>query len=330
MPTVDLRAQRANYTPPVVDIVMEPEPTPVETTRVPTGDDPFFDVSIRPLISLIDGDATNIAFANGDLQAIVGNRADVGGRYIIAVHGDRYRLVSNRMVVSAYETAIERAQQDPAFPEVFSKLGNPFIHTATPNNGGRMFRSYYYPRTEALLLNTWPVGFEVRLINSYDGTSKTGLIAGARFKYNNMSIPLVQRNSTIRSFGKHTANINLYAIMNAIQGAFTSFQESLGSMRDLIQRPVTQLQINELIDNEPKFAADHVAQAIRSGVRSCSREVGNNWFAVYMALSNWASNTQYMGPASRPNAESIRLRREADIQRIMTRPSFGLVENNHV
>ncbi len=330
MPTVDLRAQRANYTPPVVDIVMEPEPIQTEAPRVPTGEDPFFPVSIRPLISLINPEH-EISHTNGDLQAIVGERGAVEDpAYIIAVHGDRYTLVSNRMVVSAYETAIERAKQNPAYSEVFSKLDNPFIHTATPNNGGRMFRSYYYPRTEAMLLNMWPVGFEVRLINSYDGSSKTGLIAGARFKHNNLSIPLVQRNSTIRSFGKHTANINLYAIMNAIHSAFTSFQESLGSMRDLIQRPVTQLQINELIDNEPKFAADHVAQAIRSGVRSCSREVGNNWFAVYMALSNWASNPQYMGPASRPNAESIRLRREADIQRIMTRPSFGLVENNHV
>jgi len=311
MSIVDLRAQRADYTPPPVQ---QPEPQVVEIVEefvLETGADPFFPVRIAPLISVVNQEATDIRRTNGDLQAVIGQVSDDGYENILAVHGNRYRLITNQTVAQAYDNAVEHALNNNRFSDSFAAMGKPTIENYLGDEGARMIRTYNYPQTSRSLLPDMPVRFEVRLLNSYNGTFKMGIVAGAR-TYGTHSFSLVWGNTTVQQFGKHTAGINLHNIISRIHEAYTSYVQECESVKPIEQLPITSDTAQNLIMNNLGIATDSNCADILSHFTRFSLTYGVNALSLYLALSYWAT-----ADTNSANSAVIRFNRETQVRKLL-------------
>lgn len=311
MSIVDLRAQRADYTPPPVQ---QPEPQVVETVEESTpetGANPFFPVRIAPLISIVDQEGTDIRRTNGDLQAVIGQVTDDGYENILAVHGNRYRLVTNLAVAQAYDNAVQHAIENNRFSDSFAAMGKPTIHNHLGDEGARMIRTYNYPQTSRSLLPDMPVRFEVRLLNSYNGTFKMGIVAGAR-TYGSHNFSLVWGRTTVQQFGKHTAGINLHSIINHINEAYLAYVRECESVKPIGQIPITTDAAQNIIMQNLGIATDSNCSDIMAHFTRFSLTYGVNALSLYLALSYWAT-----AETNSANAAVIRFNRETQVRKLL-------------
>jgi len=319
MPVVDLRALREQYTPPpametpFAEVISEVIPVPTET-----GPDPFFPVFIRPLHAAypnpIDDSDVIVRESIGDLQAIFGRLNGVDST-ILAVHGNRYRLVTNREVVDAYEDATNQLTSVSGENDV--DLSNPTIINALGDDGARMIRSYIYDNATSNLLPNTPVRFEARLLNSYNGTYKTGVVAGGRLDDTRFGrVHLVWSDSTVNSFGKHTSGINVPTVIGSIDRAYRTFVNEVQDKADLVNHPFSLHSIVRHLERTP-LANGTATNNMIMRFNRYANVYGQTEMSMYLALCEWATSGDDLRPSASDNAAVVRYNRERTVRKVM-------------
>jgi len=317
MPTVDLRAARASYVPPtpVAPVIEEVVPEVIEPTEV--GPDLCFPVQIRPLAvaySSVAVDCDNaydiITDSVGDLQVIV---ADIPptARKVLAVHGNRYRLIRNQEVITAYENAVASINAvgtpgvDLTNPRIFNQLGD---------EGARMVRTYIYDNVNHDFLPNTPVSFEARLLNSYNGTFKTGVASGGRLRNSNFS--LVWSDNTVHAFGKHTSGLSLNSIMSSIDAAHSCFVNECNQKQQLHNIPIWTDMIRQALTDTP-LSNDRAFDGIYRRYRRFATLYGDTAMSFYLALCEWATSGDEIRASAENNQQVVRINRERTVRKVL-------------
>lgn len=324
---VDLRANRESFVeqnPPsdpetaiqFNEIELDPDPTPQSQAvgeQTPSGrlseigPNPFFDVSISPLRAYYANEV--IPASVGEQQMVIateyGENEDDVSRRILSVHGNQYRLVTNREVVDAFEAAIERYNL-PA-------LNQYTVRNALGDDGNRMIRTYHFPNASTNLSPTLPVFFQIRLFNSYNGTWRAGLSAGAVLGTHNLV-----SQSTVEGFGKHTSGLNLPHITSLLDGAYQGFQRECLDWQRWANIPMVLDDAVAILHN--LRSSDRLIERMRDRVLTEFGLNGSTALSFYRSLSRWAEDRSAMQEANADNAAVIQLNREAWVRRLLSCP----------
>ncbi len=336
--TVDLRANRSAWSP---SLIPEPTMTPVseiieaaETNqgRVEGGPDPFFPVEIKPLRVLVEGVSSNRSV--GDMQMIVApDPHDFGDSVFyrddtfrtIAVHGNQYRLVTNRQVADAFDRAVARIVEDMQSSHRVedSPLEHGRITNFLGDEGARMIRTYTFPNTVTHLAPNLPTCFSIRLLNSYNGTYRAGITGGADinvgYRVGSHDHPLGLTMPTgVQAFGKHTQGLNLERIMGGVRGAYREYLTETNKWTRWNEITVDGEFATALLErhNTSDIAKDHIINMFNYR----SRINGRNALEFYLALCNFASSPTTVQRANRENSGVIRINRERWVRQILSSP----------
>jgi hypothetical protein len=317
MPTVDLRAARAAYVPPtpVAPVIEEVIPEVIVPTEM--GPDLCFPVEIRPLAVAYSGVAVDpdiaydiITDSVGDLQVVVADNGPTDCK-VLAVHGNRYRLIRNREVITSYENAVASINV-VGTPGV--SLTNPRIFNQLGDEGARMIRTYIYDNEQHDFLPNTPVTFEARLLNSYNGTFKTGVASGGRLQNTNFS--LVWSESTVHAFGKHTSGLSLNSIMSSIDAAHQCFINECNQKQQLHNIPISLQTIRLCLQDTPLSNARAWNGILRRYNRFATL-YGETAMSFYLALCEWATSGDEIRASAEDNQQVVRMNRERTVRKVL-------------
>jgi hypothetical protein len=302
-------------------LVQEVEEISSEIFIPETGPDPFFNVWIRPLVAAYGGtsDENRVLVENsiGSLQAVFGR---IPGNpdfeeVVLAVHGNRYRLITNQEVVVAYEDAAGRLESVSGENDV--DLSTPRITNALGDGGARMIRTYMYENAAHNLLPGTPVCFEARLLNSYNGTYKTGVVAGGRLDDTRFGqIHLVWSDSTVNAFGKHTSGIHVPTVIGSIDRAYRTFVNEVQDKADLINYPFAVSNMAHHLHSTP-LANETATNNMTARFNRYANVYGATEMSMYLALCEWATSGDDLRPSASNNAAVVRYNRERTVRKVM-------------
>lgn len=317
MPTVDLRAARAAYVPPtpVAPVIEEVIPEVIVPTEV--GPDLCFPVEIRPLAVAYSGVAADpdiaydiITDSVGNLQVVVADNGPTDCK-VLAVHGNRYRLIRNQEVITSYENAVASINA-VGTPGV--SLTNPRIFNQLGDEGARMIRTYIYDNVQHDFLPNTPVSFEARLLNSYNGTFKTGVASGGRLQNTNFS--LVWSESTVHAFGKHTSGLSLNSIMSSIDAAYQCFINECNQKQQLHNIPISLETIRLSLQDTP-LNNDRAWTGILRRYNRFATLYGETAMSFYLALCEWATSGDEIRASAEDNQQVVRMNRERTVRKVL-------------
>lgn len=317
MPTVDLRAARAAYVPPtpVAPVIEEVIPEVIVPTEV--GPDLCFPVEIRPLVVAYSGVAADpdiaydiITDSVGNLQVVVADNGPTDCK-VLAVHGNRYRLIRNQEVITSYENAVASINA-VGTPGV--SLINPRIFNQLGDEGARMIRTYIYDNEQHDFLPNTPVSFEARLLNSYNGTFTTGVASGGRLQNTNFS--LVWSESTVHAFGKHTSGLSLNSIMSSIDAAHQCFINECNQKQQLHNIPVSLQTIRLSLQDTP-LNNDRAWTGILRRYNRFATLYGETAMSFYLALCEWATSGDDIRASAEHNQQVVRMNRERTVRKVL-------------
>ena len=180
-----------------------------------------FNVKSRPVLNIrgqvIEGHRENFREDTGEHLALV---------------SDKYKIVHHKEVIDRVESCL--------------KLGEFQKKVYCPNNGARLYAVYDFKEQRAEVAKGDIIGMRVTLRNSYDGSSGIPIDAGALRLVctNGMTSPYMNTKQS----GRHSMNLDLDYINDAINSAKREFDASVEGYRVLHGFKITQQKGESIIE----------------------------------------------------------------------------------
>ena len=271
-------------------------------------------------VEIVDGSSFRIFDENGlemnvpsgKHQAVI--RSDT--RDVLAIHGGSYKLTPHSEVADAAMDAIRASGVD---------LEEARIRDRVYDNGAKMLRTVSFPA-----ITTQPrvgdiVEFEIVLRNSYDGSWRYGMSAGARrlICLNGMTLPSGMDVSTSQ---RHTRKIDTSSESQKISNALDAFQDAEGiwhtwSGLRCTKEDVQELWAGTLAHSPSPSAPDKVngrlMDRLIDGWNKESWNLGPTPWAAYNVATSWASHSETKG-----KVHEARKRRHEAVDAMINSPKW--------
>lgn len=223
-------------------------------------------------------------------QAVI--RTDT--REVLAIHGSSYKLTPHSEIIEATNQALLESGLD---------LNHARVRDRVFDRGARIERRINFPQ-----IITQPrvgdiVDFMITIRNSYDGSWRYQLDAGARrlVCLNGMTLPT---NTAVRTRQRHTSAINVDGEATKIANAVDAFKDSEGVWRLWTETPVNDEQIKGVwarslahapTPSRPDNVSNKLLDRLMTGWQRESRMLGRNLWAAYNASTAWATHEETVG-----------------------------------
>ena len=263
---------------------------------VSADDSLYFPVSMAPIEAVVDGER----IYGEDFRAVV--REDTG--QVLAVHKTGYKLVKNADIYPAFEDALKRSQLD---------LNGMYYEDDVSYNGGRCMRSYFFPEHRVEIAPNDLVDLQLRVINSYDGSSAFQALVGAYRLLCSNGMVIGQKFS--QTFGKHTQGLDINTVVRKVGNAIDVYCSQADVWSRWTKTALSDEQAIRIIDEMPNMndkLRDHLLLLwqVEKG------KLGNTKWALFNALTYWSTHTS-VKQSSSANAGALVLQRETQVRRVM-------------
>lgn len=265
--------------------------------------DIYFPVSMHP-IKALRGDNPFTRMSNV-FQAVVRDDTEE----IIAVHRDRYKLVSNAEIFPKFESAIRTSRLDTKGMQVVDELSH---------NGARAFRTYRFPQHQVEIRKGDLVSLELKVVNSYDGAFAFQSILGAfRLICSN---GMVIGQTFNKTYGKHTAGLDIDSAASRIHHSLQVFLSNTQNWKQWADRQIDDITAEHLIAVMPGMN-EKAAGLINGFWQTEKVENGPTLWALFNALTYWSTHADIRA-ASIANRPSIVVEREARVRSVVQHPEW--------
>lgn len=301
-----LHVSGAHIKPPIHVTTQKEREMPNTEATVINADSPlFFPVALKPLGSILSG------HANTNLQAVCRLASNDNERdEVIAVHKKNYKLVPNLEVYSAFERALAASG---------ISMSNLLVEDRLAYQGGRALRTYRFPDHKYDIGANDPVMLQLRVSNSYDGTSRFSVLFGAfRVVCSN---GMVIGESLVNTQQKHTASLDVGRIAAQLRTAVTVLERNTQQWRAWKEQPCPMSLAQAAVDK--MNVTDAVKGSIMTHFAANQDSEGNSIWALFNAMTYWSSHTP-VKVSSTENFSALMLEREQKVRAALNQPLFQM------
>jgi hypothetical protein len=232
----------------------------------------LFNVHTEPLFTQSGARVKDrVAIVNSDTQSP------------LSVVSTRYKVVSNDDVIKATLQAIDYAQLDTTDADVLVQ---------TSHGGAKSMIRIVLP-AYSVMANTNKTNLEIVTLNSYDGSWKyVSRAGGIRMACLNGQV-MGKMIGTYSQF--HNASLNVERGAEQLVRMINDFTKSEDWFNEMIRRPVSQDDLDDLICKFLNIPRVHVgdsrmAKQLRELYDTYAREMGANAYALYNAFTDFITH----------------------------------------
>ncbi len=264
----------------------------------------FFDVELKDLSDLTGG-----KFGDNGEQCVV----DIQKQHIIKVHGNQYTLLKNSVAYDMVNESINNLAYAGKL-----NIDGMHIKDSCVLKGGKTIREYIFPEHRVHVGGS-DILMRIVVINSYDGSANFSLqVGGFRIVCLN---GMVTGNKFLNLNQRHSGTIRLGDISEKLVTSVSSFKDMGAYWHKLINTPISHGQSDLIIT---QFATEATGKPSLTRFNMMSdlfdshvKDLGRNYWAMYNALTAWATHYEVKA-GSLHNRANVVLGRENDVSRIIT------------
>lgn len=232
---------------------------------------------------------------------------------ILAVHGNRYKLIDNETVLDGIDKMIAKTQT--------LDTNGLIIEDQESYQGGRMIRSYIFPEHKVVIGEGDETQLRINVVNSYDGACNFNVTTGG--------FRLVCANGMVigESFGqyrnRHSSGFNVEFMQDRIAASIQNFQHAGEQWKVWASTNVTDQQAYKIIDKLCDNVRTH--GKLRANLEKFWLEekakLGANYWALFNALTYWSTHYEVQDRI-KDNKSAIVLERERRVLQIIQQGEF--------
>lgn len=249
-------------------------------------------------VEMVDGSTFRIFDTQGlemnipseTYQAVI--RTDT--REVLAIHGSSYKLTPHKDIVEASNQALLESGLDLNHAEVKDRIYD---------RGARIERIISFPQITTRPAVGDIVDFKITLRNSYDGSWRYHMDAGARRLacLNGMTLPT---KTAVRSRQRHTSAINVAGEATKIANAVEAFKDSESVWHLWTATPVNDDEVKDVwartlahspTPSKPDNVSDRLLDQLMSDWQRDKRMIGSTLWAAYNTSTAWATHGKTTG-----------------------------------
>lgn len=235
---------------------------------------------------------------------------------VLSIVSDRYRLITNEEVFSAFDTALSESNID---------LTGAYKSVYVCGKGGKTYLNYSFPAYETTITDR-VVGDTVRLscgaVNGYDGNTM--------FSTTFDSYRLICKNSMVTASpisyfaGKHTQNLLLEQAVEKIKRAIDVYCDHAGMYRRWADTPINGEDALKLLEKlsiktgSKTEINEKLFEQYKQQWSAESQLLGSNRWALYNTMTHISSHRDVRTRGNNMNAQkTAQLNREQDLRKFL-------------
>ena len=266
----------------------------------------------------------------------------------LSIVGSKYKPVTHQEAFKTAEDVIMRSDLN---------LEGIDRHTAVSHNGARAYSTWTLPEHRVTLRKDDDVALQISARNSYDGSwSFVVEVGGYRFICLNMQV--FANNFAIHK-SKHTQGLNLDRIASKLSEAIKVYDKETDMWKELVDTNVNNYQAfdvlahlanskvassmikNMLIDPdyrrlnapidilyEPDVVRNKTLKSLYHQWLLERKQLGTTGWALYNAMTNWATHAVPTKRTSLGNVASIRVDRLEKVRKILNNKMLPMLLNS--
>ena len=261
---------------------------------------------------------------------------------VLSIVGSKYRPVTHQEAFDTAEDVIMRSDLN---------LDGINRHTAVSHNGARAYSTWTLPEHRVTLRKDDDVALQISARNSYDGSwSFVVEVGGYRFICLNMQV--FANNFAIHK-SKHTQGLNLDSIASKLSEAIKVYDKETDMWKELVDTNVNNYQAMEVLASlanskvagnmvknmasnpeyrnvidiiyEPEVVRNKTLKTLYFQWLSERRQLGTTGWALYNAMTNWATHAVPIKRTSINNVASIRVDRLEKVRKTLNNKMFPML-----
>lgn len=260
------------------------------------GTDIYFPVETRP--AEVDGKTVPgyVAVVRGDTGRVFGFQTS------------DYRLVLNAEIYPRFDEAVDACGVNVEGMLVDDQLAY---------GGARTIRTYRFPCEQVAVQVGDAVVFELRVLNSYDGSVAVSAVSGARrlVCLNGMTL-----GTSFRIYGRHTKGFGVQGLAERLQAAWRLYREGTQRFMEWVHIRIRDEHAKDVFIAMPGIT-DARLEKLMGYWRNEARSHGQSVWALVNAATYWATHERVRRP-SQGNRAAIVLQRESLVQRMVESDAF--------
>jgi len=198
---------------------------------------------------------------------------------VLHVHTQKYALIENQKVYSAFDEAIINSPLDTREMRVNDDMSH---------NGARAFREYIFPHIGIDAGNGDMSAMRIVLFNSYDGSmSFQGRIGGYRFVCANTC---VMGSDILNLKVRHIGEVNIGDISDRLVGAGSAFYEESKRWAEWAKVEITLADASEIINSIPNVSV-RLIDSLLANFAVARETDGSNLWTLYNVLTYWSTHS---------------------------------------
>jgi hypothetical protein len=239
-------------------------------------------------------------------------RPDTGE--ILGVHKKSYRLIHNSEIFPVFEEALRHTSIDISGMKIKDQLSH---------GGARSLRSYIFP---AHTVNINPqrgdqVSMELKVINSYDGSSAfRSIVGGNRLVCTN---GMVAFSNFMQSYGKHTQHLNVARIVMQVNKALEIYMAQSQLWFGWLNARTNEDQVRAVFQAMPGHN-EKLEEKLWLLYQDERQDNGDTVWSLYNAMTYWSTHAD-VRTSSEGNVASIQLEREQRVRSAMQSTAFRAI-----
>jgi hypothetical protein len=267
---------------------------------------------------------------------------------VLSIVGSKYRPVTHQEAFKTAEDVIMRSDLN---------LEGIDRHTAVSHNGARAYSTWTLPEHRVTLRKDDDVALQISARNSYDGSwSFVVEVGGYRFICLNMQV--FANNFAIHK-SNHTQGLNLDSIASKLSEAIKVYDKETDMWKDLVDTNVNNYQAMEVLASlanckvaesmiknmiidpdyrrlnapidilyEPDVVRNKTLKSLYHQWLLERKQLGTTGWALYNAMTNWATHAVPTKRTSLGNVASIRVDRLEKVRKILNNKMLPMLLNS--
>jgi len=239
---------------------------------------------------------------------------------IVGVVGSKYKLVPNSEFFQTVEDTIREA-----IPE--NLLVGAQVRDRMRADGSWSQREYVLPEFKEALRGSeheTEVGLRIIANNSYDGGSSAQIICGLIDFYCTNGMILGRDIAKVRA--RHSSRMTPKSLVQPMLDSLTAATSRVDDLRQMLSSPITEMQVVATL--EKNFSGKRAVE-LHARYEQERIERGQNVFALYSALTHYASHDDYNSRSEETDWSNMHAR-ELEVEAVAESADFRVLYQDAV